>query len=335
MAFEDRRNRSSWPFIGGSSVIFSLPSGGKVLQGRLIITGNLVVSGGTTSGTAIGEGGPINIIKRITVTATRAAGSRYPGGKIVDCHPRSLLRYAIAQHSGKFIGELSGSTIGNGAAGTYPIYLSIPIYWADPTLRNQVQTSLNLDPQDSAGNPIYSNVQVQVDTASSLALCFSGNDRTCDFTGLTVQWDDDRLGLSGDTIPIIQEDHEMLIATTQTRAADFALPQDGAFTQMLILAELGTYRTLADSLLNRVTITAPTLNFDEYGNDIRQKMYDDEWWDPSQAGIGQYFIDFTNGAIQNSNPARAVAALFDVNNVSGANLDQLHFYTRRVFALSS
>jgi hypothetical protein len=326
MSFEDRRNRSSYPFIGGSSVIFSLPPGGKVLQGRLIVTGTLNVTGGTTNGTAIGEGGPINLIKRITITATRAAGSRYPGSKLVDCHPGSLLRYAINQHSGKFIGELSGSAIGNGAAGAYPIYLSIPIYWADPTLRNQVQTSLNLDPQDSAGNPIYSNVQVQVDTASSLALCFSGNDRTCDFSGLSIQWDDDRLVLTGDTTPIVQEDHEMSI--------DFAMPQDGAFTSMLILAELGASRALSDALLNRVTITAPTLNFDEYALDIRQKMYDDEWYDPSQPGIGQYFIDFTNGAIQNSNPARAVAALFDVNNVSGANLDQLHFYTRRLFALS-
>jgi hypothetical protein len=83
-----------------------------------------------------------------------------------------------------------------------------------------------------------------------------------------------------------------------------------------------------------VTITGPTLNFDEYGNDVRQKMFDDEWYDPSQTATGQYFIDFTEGLLQNSNPAQGVLAQFDVNNVSGANLDQIRFYTRRIFALS-
>jgi hypothetical protein len=126
----------------------------------------------------------------------------------------------------------------------------------------------------------------------------------------------------------------MLIAATFQRAQDMAMPLDGAFTQLLLMAEAGTPKTLVDTLLNRVTITGPTLNFDEYGNDVRQKMFDDEWYDPSQTATGQYFIDFTEGLLQNSNPAQGVLAQFDVNNVSGANLDQIRFYTRRIFALS-
>jgi hypothetical protein len=328
VAFEDRKTRAIYPYIGGSPVIFSIPPGGKVLAGRLTITGNLVVTGGTTNGVALGEGGPIGLVKRIQVTANRNAASRYPGGKIVDCTPRSLLRYAITQHNGKFVGELSGSTIGNGAAGTYPIYLSIPIYFADTTLRNQVQTALNMD------FGVYSSVQVQVDLANDLTGCFTGNDRVCNFSGLTVQWNDERLGIAGDTVPLFQEDHLMLIATTFQRAQDMALPLDGAFTQWLLLAEASAARTLADTLLNRVTITGPTLNFDEYGLDIRQKMFDDEWFDPAQSAIGHYFIDFTEGLLQNSNAAAGLLAQFDVNNVSGANLDQIRFYTRRIFTLA-
>lgn len=332
MAFEDRRNRLSLPFTAGSPAIFSLNPGGKVLSGRVILAGQVVISGGTTNGTLKGDGGPINLIKRIQVTATRAAGSRYPGGKLVDCHPRALLRYAIAQR-GKYVGDFLGATLGNGAAGTYQVYLSIPVYFADPTNRNQVQTALNLDPLDANGNKIYSNVQVQVDLANDLTGCFVGNDRTANFTGLTIQWQDTRLGLTGDTVPLVQEDHDFLISTTQTRAVDYAMPQDGAFTAWHIIGELGAYHTLSGALLNRITATAPTLNFDEYAYDIQQKMLDDDWYDAAQDMTGQYFIDFTNGLLLNSNPAAGVSAVFDVNNVSGANLDELRVYTRRIFPL--
>ena len=53
------------------------------------------------------------------------------------------MRYAITQHNGKLILEQNGSALGNGANGTYNIYLSIPIYFADSTLRNAISTALN------------------------------------------------------------------------------------------------------------------------------------------------------------------------------------------------
>lgn len=328
MAFEDRKNRASYPFNAGTSVIFTLPQGGKVLEGRVILVGTVNITGGTTNGTAKEEGGPLGLIKRITVTANRLASSRYPGGKIVDCTPRSLMRYAITQRNGKYLGELSGSTLGGGAVGAYPIYLSIPIYWADGTLRNQMQTALNLD----AGT--YNSVQVQVDLASDLSGCFSGNDRLITTSNLQVQWHDERLGLTGDTVPLYQEDHIALIQAAFTRLQDAALPQDGAFTCMQILAEQGAQRTLADTILNRVIIEGSSLSFDEYANDMRQKMFDDEWYDPSQSAAGQFFLDFTEGVLLNSNPAPGLLTQLDVNNPSGAGLDQLRVYTRRVFPLA-
>jgi hypothetical protein len=333
MAFEDRTNRLVQPVYPGAPNVFTLPPGGKILSGKLIVTGNVVISGGTTNGVVTGEGGPINLLNRLKVTCNRAAGSRYPGGRIVDCGPRSLLRYATIEHQGKFIGELSGSVLGSGAAGTYPIYLSIPIYWADSALLNQVQTALNADPVDSTGAPIYKSIQVQVDWASNLTGCFAGNDRVLNLSGITVQWVDDRLSIASDTIPLVQEDHDFLIEATQTRAMDNGMLQDGSYTCWLILAEQSFARTFSDVLLNRVTIVAPTLNLDLYAQDIRQGMYDDEWYDPAQSGVGQFFLDFTHGLLQNSNPAAGIAAKFDVNNPSGAALDQLKFYTRRVYTL--
>jgi hypothetical protein len=325
MAFEDRKNRTKLPFNQGSPAIFTLQPGGKILQGYVIVAGTVRITGGTTSGTAVGQGGPLNLIKRIIVTANRLASSRYPGGKIVDCAPHSLVRYAITQRKGKYYIEQSGSTLGSGAAGTYAIYMSIPIYFAT---KNNWQTALNAD----LGN--YSAIQVQVDTAASIADMFPGSDRTLDCSGLTIQWKDKRLGLSGDTTPLFQEDHVMLIPTTFDRAQDEGLPNDGAFESMLVLSEQGTSRTLSDGLLNKLTFSGQSLALEEWAADVRESMFAEGFWDPSTNATGQHFLDFTDGSLANSNPAAGLLVQWDVNNVSGANLDQFRIYTRRVFALA-
>ena len=329
MSFRDRKNRAQYAFQPGVPVVFTIPEGGKVLSGRVIVTGNVVVTGGTTNGTLIDEGGPIGLIKRITITANKLASSRYPGGKIVDDTPRALLRYAITQHSGKFYGEMAGSTLGAGAAGTYPIYLSIPVFFADCVQRNQMMTALNMD------SGTYASVQVKIDTASDLTGCFSGNDRSIATSSLMVQWKDDRLGLSGDTTPIFQEDHILQIMAVNSRTQDAALPVDGAFTQMMILAEQGAQHTLSDAIVNKVVFEGASLAFSEYGNDIREQMLTDEWFDPSTTATGQYFLDFTDGVQQFNNcPAPGLLVQLDLNNPSGAALDESACYTRRIFPLA-
>jgi hypothetical protein len=328
MAFEDRRNRFQIPFQPDTKLFFTVQPGGKILQSRIIVTGTVTISGVTVAGTAVGEGGPINLIQRLKVFATAAGGSRYPGGTIVDCVPRSLLRYAIMQHNGKFIGEQSGSTLGNGANGTYAIYLSIPIYFADSTLRNNIATALNADIADSSGKPIYASIQVEVDTGD-VTSCFAGNNGAFAYN-LSIQYDDDRLGLTGDTNVLYQEDHVQLIGAAQQRMLDYAMPQSGNFTQWLLMTETAASAyTLADTVLLRVTAASGSFNFDEYSQDIRQKMLDDEWLDPSQSAAGLYFIDWTNGTLNNSNPAAGINAQYQVLNPSGSNNDQLRFYTRR------
>jgi hypothetical protein len=331
MAFEDRRNRLQYPFVADTKLFFTLPPGGKILQGRLILAGQIVVSGVSVAGTLVGEGGPTNLIQRVKIFATAAAGSRYPGGTILDATARSLMRYGITQHSGKLILDQGASTLGSGANGTYPIYLSIPISFADSTLRNNWATALNADLVDVTGAPIYQSIQVEVDTGD-LTSCFVGNNGTVNWSGLTVQWDDDRLGIAGDTNVLYQEEHIALIGAAQQRMLDPAMPQSGNFSNWLFMAEsAGGAYTLSDAILQRVTANASTFNFDEYAQDIRQKMLDDEWFDPSQSATGQYFIDWTNGTLNNANPAAGILAQFQVANPSGSNLDQLRIFTRRYY----
>jgi hypothetical protein len=324
MKNSDRRNRFEQQFTQNSRLTFTLPLNGKILQGKVILSGSVNITGGTTNGVVKGEGGPINLVRRVTVYANPAPGSRYTGGKIVDCSARSLLRYAIFQRE-KFIGELAGSTLGGGAIGNNTIYLSIPIYWADPSFKRQVETALNADPD------AYQSITVQVDTGLPTD-CFTGTDRVWDTSGLKCQWADDRENFAGDTYLLYQEDHVYLIPSAQERAQDKALPQDGAFTSWLIMAESTAASTLVDTILQRVTLSADALDYDKFANDIRQQMYDDDWVDSSQVVTGLYFIDFTDGLISGAVPAASLDAKFKVANPGGANLDDLLIYTRRLFA---
>lgn len=331
MAYEDRKNRTQQLFLpSANGITIPIPPNFSILQGKLILKGSVTLAAGTVNGIAIGDGGPLNLIKRIRLVANPAAGSPYPGGYLVDCSPRSLIRWAQLQHFGKLILEQAGSTLGNGANGTYPIYLAIPIYFADTNLRNQVATALYADPS------AYESLQLQIDTGT-ITDCFSGNNATPTFN-LYFQWTDDRADIvpPATAVSLFQEDHLIQIGGANTRLFDPALPQDGAFLSWQLLCEQGQPGlTLSDAILNRLQVYGPTYSFDEYSNDIRQKMYDDEWLDPSQNGAGLFYIDMTNGVVQNANPAANLDVRLDVNNPSGAYQDQVRFMSRRIFVVQA
>lgn len=334
MAFEDRYNRAQFPFTQGVPVTFNLNTGSNILSGCVIVNATVTITGAGAVGTPIGEGGPVNLVRRIRVLANKAAGSRYPNGALVNCSPRSLLRFAMTQRKGKFVAEQSGSTLGNGANGVYDIYLSIPIYFADSMNQNGVQTALNMNLQDSQGNPIYSAVQVQVELADLITELFSGNTGAMTVAGM-VEWKDDRLQLQKDSIPLVQEDHYLPILTANERLVDQQMPNDGAFTQWLILGEQGQPGlALSDALLNRLEIQGASLNFKEHWQDTRQAMIDSGFYDPSQNLTGQFFLDWTHGVLQNSNAAAGLQHYLSVNNPSGAGLDRFRIYTRRVYGLA-
>jgi hypothetical protein len=339
MAYEDRMDRAEFPYTG-APVVFNLNPGGNIFEGKIIIEATVTIAGGTTNGTVIGDGGPTNLIQRIRVIANKAAPnangtSRYPDGALVNCSPQTLLRYATIEHQGKYFGELSGSTLGNGAAGVYNIYFSVPIYWADSVLQNNTATALNMNSVDSQGRPIYSAVQVQIEFAQTIQQIFSGNDRTMTVAGF-VRWDDTRFALTSDTVPLKQEDHYALIQAAYEEFVDPGMPQDGAFESWLILAQQGSPSlALSDALINRIKLQSGQINFKQNWQAIRQQMFDDGWYDPAQNAVGQFFIDFTNGSLRNTNQAAGLLQQFSVNNPSGAGLDRLRIYTRRVFGLAA
>jgi hypothetical protein len=328
-------NRESKPWIKNTKIPLAVNQGGLIRRIVILLQGQVTIAGGTTNGTVLGLGGPVGLITRIHVKTTPSGGSRYPGGDIVDATPRALLVNSISQRNGKFISDLLAATLGNGAVGVYQVYLPIPIYFADSSQRNSLATALNADPAN------VSNIQVIVETGD-LSTCFSGNDRTAtsDFSQLSLQLIDERVdvrdanGNTIDTNVIYQESHVLSIAATNKRLLDEAMPQNGSFLSWLIMGEQSAQQNASDALLNKVVVGGATLDFEKYNNDIFESMLADEWMDPSTTATGIRFIDWTDGVLQaNSIPANSLSKVyFDVNNVSGANLDQLEFFTRRVYA---
>jgi hypothetical protein len=313
-------------FRPNNDVVFTLPLGGKICKGNIVIEGNITLAGGTTSGTPFGGSAiPAHMIKSIIIRATAADGSRYYSGEIVNSSPRSLLRYAIAQRR-KYIGEINASQLGGGAIGAYGIYQSIPLYFADPNVARQYTTALNADIF------AYKTIQVIV-RCGDITTMFPGNDRVADYSGLRVRWVDERQDLNGDTLTLIQEDHVVQIPASNKTFVDNALESDGAYLNWFLMTEVGADHHLSEGVLNRLKLTGNGIAITDFEpNDIHQKMFDDSWWDASQDPTGQYFIDLSEGNVYKPIPGSGLRTVMDITMLSGANVDQLRVYTRRYFS---
>ncbi len=343
MAWEDTYGSRGEQVINlGVPNVFNLNPKLNITRMWVTIDATVTITDVTSAGTPIGDAAIANmaasrLIKKIQVLASPGPGSRYPNGPLVDCTPRSLLRFAMTQRNGKLVGDLlNNGSLGNGANGVYPIFFEFPIYFATEGNMAGYTTALNMNQVDSTGKPVYSAVQVKVDIASAITDIFSGSNGNLAIAGM-LRYGDQRLDLSAtDTIPLKQEDHIALIRGEQQQFPDQLLPLDGAFTQWLIMAEQNQPGyALSDALIERLEIQDTYLNFKKKWQEIRQAMIDDGFFDPSQTLTGLSFIDFLHTYLANSNAAAGMQALYSVLNPSGSGLDQLRVYTRRIFALPS
>lgn len=347
MAYEDNYGtRAEQPIFPGVPNVFNINPGYNITRMWLEIDATVTITGATGGalGTPIGDAAIANLassrlIRRIKVLASPGPGSRYQKGPLVDCSPRSLLRFAMPQREGKLVGDLlNEGSFGSGANGVYQIFTTIPIYFADAANLNGSQansTALNMNGRDSQGLPVYSAVQVKVDIAAALSELFQGTTGNFAIAGM-LRYGDKRIDLSGaDTLPMKQEDHIALVRGAQQQFPDQLLPLDGAFTQWLVMAEQGQPgNTLSDALVERLEIKGSQLLFHKKWQEMRQAMIDESFFDPSQVLTGLSYIDWTDGILQNSNVAAGLQAFYSVLNPSGSGLDQLRVYTRRIFGLA-
>jgi hypothetical protein len=325
-----RKKLIEGPYAGaGASPVIKIPKRGKIQQMRITIKGVLTLAAGIAC-SAVGEGLPAELFKRIELYGV-PLDPRYRGGDgkpIVNCSVRSLLNYAITQR-GKKISELFGVTP-TGVAGAYNIWMCVPIYFANTNMKRNNITALNSD--------AYASLQLKLDlvqTVNDLATyCIEGYAGTADFSQLQLIYEDDRAFVSGDTLNVCMEDHNLYVPNAQNELVDQALPIDGTLLEMLIQAEsnYSTTRTLADTILHRVNVTADQVSYSKPWQAIRQQMFDDEWYDASQNATGQFFIDFANGLPGNGLNIATLSHYYSVLNPSGSMNDVLRIFTRRVYS---
>ena len=318
-------NTPSQIFGSSSPLTFVLNpgTGKKVSKLDVCLYGTFTVSGVTTAGTLFGDGGPAGLIQKIKVRLNPAPGSRYPGGNCVNLTPRGVLRLASIRIK-KLLLEQSGSTIGNGANGTYGIYMSFPIYFCHPRSKNFL-TALNLDPF------AYSSVAVKVYTGN-LSNCFSGNNGTMVINSLAVHVKSISHNVPGDSFVKFTEDHVTQIPATKNDFVDTAMPSGGSFTKWLLLTETTSQATLTDGILNRCEVYGAGAKFELTAQDLRDKILSEGWLDLSANATGHYLFDFIDGDITRAVPAASIRAKFDINMLSTSYVDGLHFITERVYA---
>ena len=330
MKNSDRQNRASKPFVKNGPVIFDISGGGKILRGWVALIGNVNITAVVAGGVKIGAGGPVRLIDTIEIDAN-PLDPRYAGGKILDkVHPESLLEFATTRRR-FYVADQLGANLGGNAAvvANYLVATYIPVYFADPRRVRPIETALNGD--------AYESIQLRVNCAA-VENCFNGANVTVDYSGLTVQWIDDRENVTGDTLTLFQENHDFIIPAANKRALDLAMPKDGKFLDWLLFGLNTTNETLADTILNQLVINGDSLDFSKYAEDMRQQMFDDEWWspdngnpaNPAASATGRYFVDFTDKKLGGVIDARYVGFYFDVSNPGGANQDTLRFFTRRI-----
>jgi hypothetical protein len=295
--------------------------GGMVLDVTPVLTGTLVVTGGTVNGTATGEN-PGNAVQRFDIDATPRIGSPYPGGKIKSLTPRSVLCRRIFDKGFKQ-GDMSlaGGTF-NGAAGSYTFNQAFPLRFALPNNAvRPIETALNTDQ--------YDGLQLQITTGGRNTL-FSGNDRTFDWSGARFDiYDRRENGAPGDVAVLYESDQFVPIAGANARLPiDGELPKNEGYLDILLIAET-TGQALADTIIKKVNISSGTDQFSEMYSEYIKQLQREFVTDASENMTGLYLLPIAQDGLL-MGAVKPVSLLLDVANPGGAGVDRLIVSSRRV-----
>ncbi|HZU33684.1 MAG TPA: hypothetical protein VFB79_21400 [Candidatus Angelobacter sp.] len=251
-------------------LLHKMPTRTGVLCTRsdFVVAGSLVISGGTTSGTVLGEN-PGNLFLQTLKIQGFALDPSYPNGTLVNLSPRTLLRRRMFDSQGRrFIPDPNNTTGFTGAAGTFTLSYPIVKYWSLDWMQRPIDLALDTG--------MFSQVLCTL-TNGAAARQFSGNDRT--FTYSSVFWEIthrfqryDGNG-NGPIAVVFDDDHVRNIAGANARLElNNEFPPDGAYIDLLFIAET-TNQTLADTIVNRITLKSGTEQFyDQYAAPLKTQM---------------------------------------------------------------
>jgi hypothetical protein len=252
-------------------LLHKIPTRTGVLLTRsdFVLSGPLIVSAGTSSGTSLGEN-PGNIALQSLKIQGFALDPNYPNGTLVNLSPRTLARRRMFDSQGRrFITDPSLTPTGlTGAAGTFTLNYPVVKYWALDWMNRPIDTALDTG--------MYSQLLATL-TEGSRDRQFSGNDRTFNYAG--VFWEIthkfqryDGSG-QGPIAVMFDDDHVRNINGANTRLElNNEFPPDGAYLDLLFITET-TNQALADTIVNRITLKSGTEQFyDQYAGPLKDQQ---------------------------------------------------------------
>lgn len=311
---EHKLNERLAPWTENNPMFHDMPTRKGVVctRSKFIFGGTLIISGGTTNGTVLGENPGNLAAQQFQLTGT-ALNAGYPDGTLKKVVPRTVLRRRIFDHPEKrFIADLNAGITGlSGAAGTFTLNMPFEHYFALPWAKRPFDTALDTG--------MYGSLQWQI-TNGSQARQFSGNDRTFNETGLYWDVTHDFQRYDGNGVGpvyvLYDDDHTRNIQGANPRLEiNKEFPADGLYLDILTMAET-TNQVLADTIVNRETMASGTEPFyDAYAADLKADM-EDIIGDPSTATTprtGLYYTPIADdGCLLNAKPS--VSMVMDQSN---------------------
>lgn len=311
-------------------LIHKIPTrnGVLLLRSNFVLSGSLIISAGTTSGTVLGEN-PGNLALQSLRVQGFNINANYPGGVLVNLTPRTLLRRKIFDHPEKrFIPDQVQGIAGlTGAAGTFVLNYPVTKYWAIPWLARPIDAALDTG--------MYGQILCTL-TNGARDLQFTGSDRTYNYAG--VFWDISHKfqklsgNGSGPMVVVYDDDRPInLVGANNRLQINSVLPPDGSCLDLCFLSET-TNQTLADTIVNKIAVQAGTeVFFDEYSGALRADMEDliGDGSTTTTPRTGIYYVRAAEDGLI-TNAKNNVAAVMDQSN---PGTDRLIIGYRRCVAI--
>jgi len=293
-----------------TNFIFDVVRGMNVGYHFLNLRGSLVISVGAANGTSLGPN-PGNLLQRVQVECN-------PGGFVKSLLPRSIISRSVFDR-----GWLRADTALTGAAGTFTLLQPYWLRYALPRAPVPYETALQTDR--------FKSVQIRA-LGGGRTTQFTGNDRTWDFTGVTLDLSEQREQMGGDTALLYEEDIVITIPAANPAQLFTGFSTGSRYHDILFVAET-TNQALADTIINRITVQSGALQFFD-GLEDEIKVNQQDWFsDAAVAALGLYFAPMNpdlllRGAVDTI-PTNQLSARLDVA-APGAGADRIIAATRRV-----
>lgn len=319
MKKHDWQLRDTAQFRANTPIPFAFSGGGFVHEVLIELTGNIVFSGGASSGAANGQYNPGNLIAKFDVDSIAKQNSPYPDGKLKSLYTRSVLARNTFDEGGQENGTALVGGVGTEAVSQFYI-----LRFALPDAAVPAETALNMD--------AYASVILTITTGQASDI-LTGNDRAVDYSGLTIRVYDRREAASPkyqDVAVLYESDVPVNIAAANTDlTVKNELSTSEAYFDVMLITESGAGRTLVDTVLKQVIVSTQNDQWAKWYAAALKRITRSFLFDKAASTTGLYMVNVAQDGLL-AGSIKPLEFKLDVLNPGGANLDRVLFSSRRV-----